>query len=185
PIKLNGLTLPVVEGTKLVLTGPTPDKPGGSLAISNVKLEIAGIKLYDGGFEWALPEGGAGDEKEFKKIDLSGAGQKLFGMKVEGYAALRLRRPQNEGGAYKTVFALHVALPEVFKAGPNGGSGGVTGDVSINIDSEGVHLDGLKILVTNAYIGKLGVKSVCLSFAAAGAGRVAPCPASSDGRAKA
>ena len=120
---------------------------------------------------WDLPEGGAGEEKEFKKIDLSGAGQKLFGMKVDGYAALRLRRPANEGGAYKTVFALHVALPEVFKSGPSAGAGGVTGDVSINIDAEGVHLDGLKIQVTNAYIGKLGVKCVCLSFAAAGSSR--------------
>ena len=39
-------------------------------------------------------------------------------MKVEGFVALRLRRPANEGGAYKTVFALHIALPEVFKSGP-------------------------------------------------------------------
>ncbi|HEY6889645.1 MAG TPA: Ig-like domain-containing protein [Solirubrobacter sp.] len=183
-IKLNGLTLPVLDGQKIVLTGPTPDKPGGTLAITDIKIEIAGIKLYDGGFSWDLPDGKAGEEKEFKKIDLSGAGQKLFGMKVEGYAALRLRRPQNEGGAYKTVFALHVALPEVFKAGPSEGSGGVTGDVSINIDAEGVHLDGLKIQVTNAYIGKLGVKSVCLSFAAAGSSAVAPCTAPSIGGGK-
>ena len=101
-------------------------------------------------------------------------------MKVEGYAALRLRRPANEGGAYKTVFALHVALPEVFKSGPSAGAGGVTGDVSINIDTEGVHLDGLKIQVTNAYIGKLGVKRVCLSFAAAGSSAVAPCTGAVD-----
>ena len=130
------------------------------------------------------PRAAPGDEKEFKKIDLSGAGQKLFGMKVEGDAALRLRRPANEGGAYKSVFALHIALPEVFKSGPNAGAGGVTGDVSINIDREGVHLDGLKILVTNAYIGKLGVKSVCLSFAAAGSSAVAPCQAPSIGGGK-
>lgn len=184
PVKVNGLRLPVVGGSKIVLTGPTPERKGGALAVEDIKIEIAGIKLYEGGFSWDLPEGGAGEEKEFKKIDLSGAGQKLFGMKVEGFAALRLRRPANAGGAYKTIFQLHVALPEVFKSGPNGGAGGVTGDVAINIDSEGVHLDGLKIQVTNAYIGKLGVKMVCLSFAAAGSSAVAPCTAPSIGPGK-
>ena len=184
PIKLNGLRLPVIDGSKIVLTGPTPERKGGALAVEDIKIEIAGIELYKGGFSWDLPEGGAGEEKEFKKIDLTGGKQKLFGMKVEGTAALRLRRPANPGGAYKTVFALHVALPEVFKSGPSGGDGGVTGDVSINIDGEGVHLDGLKIMVTNAYIGKLGVKSVCLSFAAAGSSAVAPCQAPAIGGGK-
>lgn len=183
-IKVNGLQLPVVGGSKIVLTGPTPERPGGALAVENVKIQIAGITLYSGGFSWDLPEGGAGEEKEFKKIDLSKAGQKLFGMKVEGHAALRLRRPANAGGAYKTIFALNIALPEVFKSGPNGGAGGVTGDVAINIDSEGVHLDGLKIQVNNAYIGKLGVKTVCLSFASAGSSAVAPCQAPSIGGGK-
>ena len=184
PIKVNGLPLPVVGGSKIILTGPTPERKGGSLAVEDIKLVIAGIQVYKGGFAWDLPEGGAGEEKEFKKIDLSGAGQKLFGMKVEGFAALRLRRPANEGGAYKSVFQLHIALPEVFKSGPDSGAGGVTGDVAINIDNEGVHLDGLKIMVTNAYIGKLGVKSVCLSFAAAGSSAVAPCTAPSIGPGK-
>src|SRR3954470_16334375 len=184
PVKVNGLPLPVVGGSKIVLTGPTPERKGGALAVEDVRLVIAGIQVYKGGFSWDLPEGAAGEEKEFKKIDLSGAGQKLFGMKVEGFAALRLRRPANEGGAYKSVFQLHVALPEVFKSGPDSGSGGVTGDVAINIDQEGVHLDGLKIQVSNAYIGKLGVKSVCLSFAAAGSSAVAPCQAPSIGPGK-
>jgi hypothetical protein len=184
PITVNGLKLPTLGGSKIVLTGPTDEHKGGILAVENLKLVIAGVKLYEGGFSWDLPEGGPGDEKEFKKIDLSGAGQKLFGMKVEGYAALRLRRPANESGAYKTVFALHIALPEVFKAGPNAGAGGVTGDVSINVDSEGVHVDGVKIQISNAYIGKLGVKSVCLSFAAAGSSAVAPCTAPTIGGGK-
>ncbi len=39
-------------------------------------------------------------------------------------------------------------------------------------------------MVTNAYIGKLGVKSVCLSFAAAGSSAVAPCQAPSIGGGK-
>jgi hypothetical protein len=183
-IKLNGLPIPVIGGSKTILRGPTPDKKGGEIEVQNAKIVIAGVTVYTGGLKWELPEGGAGDEKELKKIDLSGAGQKLFGMKVEGYAALRLRRPKDAGGAYRSVFALHIALPEVFKSGPDAGAGGVTGDVAINVDAEGVHLDGLKILVTNAYIGKLGVRSVCLSFAAAGSSAVAPCEPPSIGPGK-
>ena len=183
-IKLNGLPIPVVGGSKTILRAPTPDKKGGELEVQNAKIEIKGVTVYTGGLKWELPEGGAGDEKEWKKVDLSKAGQKLFGMKVEGYAALRLRRPKNDGDAYRSVFPLHIALPEVFKSGPSEGSGGVTGDVAINVDNEGVHVDGVKIMVTNAYIGKLGVKSVCLSFAAAGSSAVAPCEPPSIGPGK-
>ena len=183
-IKLNGLPIPVVGGSKTILRAPTPDKKGGELEVQDAKIVVAGVTVYTGGLKWELPEGGAGDEKEFKKIDLSGAGQKLFGMKVEGFVALRLRRPKNDGEAYRSVFQLHIALPEVFKAGPSEGAGGVTGDVAINVDNAGVHVDGIKIQVTNAYIGKLGVKSICLSFAAAGSSAVAPCEPPSIGPGK-
>ncbi len=183
-IKLNGLPIPIVGGSKTILRAPTPDKKGGELEVQDAKIVISGVTVYTGGLKWELPEGGAGEEKEWKKIDLSKAGQKLFGMKVEGFAALRLRRPKDDGGAYRSVFQLHIALPEVFKAGPSEGSGGVTGDVAINVDNEGVHVDGVKIMVTNAYIGKLGVKSVCLSFAAAGSSAVAPCEPPSIGPGK-
>jgi hypothetical protein len=183
-IKLNGLPIPIVGGSKTILRAPTPDKKGGEIEVQNAQIVIKGVTVYTGGLKWELPEGGAGEEKEWKKIDLSKAGQKLFGMKVEGFAALRLRRPKDDGGAYRSVFQLHIALPEVFKAGPSEGAGGVTGDVAINIDNEGVHVDGIKIQVTNAYIGKLGVKSVCLSFTAAGSSAVAPCEAPSIGPGK-
>src|SRR5262249_4595202 len=126
----------------------------------------------------------AGDEKELKSIDLSKSDQKLFGLKVQGSVSLRLRRPTTADGAYKSILALHVALPDVFKSGPQPGAGGVTGDVAINVDNAGVHLDGLKIAVANAYIGGLGVKSVCLSFASAGSSAVAPCQAPSIGAGK-
>ncbi len=60
PIKVNGLPLPVVGGSKIILTGPTPERKGGSLAVEDIKLVIAGIQVYKGGFSWDLPEGGAG-----------------------------------------------------------------------------------------------------------------------------
>ncbi|HEX6024902.1 MAG TPA: Ig-like domain-containing protein, partial [Solirubrobacter sp.] len=176
-VVLNGLPLPLGGPARLVLTGPTAASPGGTLAVTDITLSVAGVQLYRGGFSWDLPAGGAGDEKELKRIDLAGSGQKLFGMKVEGFAALRLRRPSATGGVYKTILQLRVALPELFRSGPQPGAGGVTGDVAINLDRDGVHTDGLKVAVANAYVAGIGVKSVCLSYAAAGGSAVAPCAA--------
>jgi hypothetical protein len=176
-VKLNGIPLPAPGPAKVVLEGPTDGDPGGTLAVSNITLALAGITVYKGELKWKLPQGGPGGSGELKRIDLSGAGEKLFGMRVQGDVALRLERRGPDGDQYKSVLALHVALPEVFRAGPNGGGGAVTGDVAINIDKTGINLDGLKIAVSNAYIGGLGVKSVCLSYVAAGATAVAPCEA--------
>jgi hypothetical protein len=176
-VAVNGLPLPVPGPAKVVLTGPSASSPGGALAVTDITLTVSGIQLYKGGFSWDLPAGNAGDEKELKRIDLAGKDQKLFGMKVEGFAALRLRRPPSAGGVYKTILQLHIALPELFKSGPQPGAGGVTGDVALNIDRDGVHADGLKVAVENAYVAGIGVKSVCLSYAAAGSSAVAPCAA--------
>ncbi len=187
-VVVNGLPLPLPRPggssplrspgpAKLVLTGPSASSPGGSVSVTDITLTVQGVQIYKGGFSWDLPAGNAGDEKELKRIDLTGADQKLFGMKVEGFAALRLRRPAAAGGVYKTILQLHVALPELFKSGPQPGAGGVTGDVALNIDRDGVHTDGVKIAVENAYVAGIGVKSVCLSYAAAGSSAVAPCAA--------
>jgi hypothetical protein len=174
-VRLNGLLLPAAAGTKIVLEGPTPERPGGAIGVEDITLSVGGITLYRGRLAWALPEGGAGDEREFKRIDLSGAGERLLGLEVRGDVALRLRRSADN--RYSAVLALHVALPEVFRSGPDPGAGAVTGDVAVKIDREGVHLDGLKVGVANAYVGRLGVRSICLSFVSVGGTAVAPCEA--------
>src|SRR3954453_14124109 len=60
PITVNGLKLPVVSGSKIVLKGPTPDHKGGILAVEDLTLSIAGVKLYSGGVFWGVPPGGRG-----------------------------------------------------------------------------------------------------------------------------
>ena len=137
-----------------MLEGPTADHKGGQLSVSNLTLTSSGVTLWTGALHWDLPDGQAGEEKEVARIDLSGAGQKLMGLKVDGLVALRLGHRKTTD-AYYAVAGLHLALPDIFKAGPSPGAGGVTGDVAVNIDDAGVHLDGLKIAVTNAYIGSI------------------------------
>jgi len=173
-ITLNGMPIPAPGSAKVVLEGPSAGHAGGQLSVSNITLTLAGVRLFSGALHWDLPDGQAGDEKEVTKIDLSGAGQKLLGLKVDGLVALRLgHRKSND--SYYAVAGLHLALPDIFKAGPSPGAGGVTGDVAFQIDDAGVHLDGLKVAVANAYVGSIGVKNVCLSFVAANATFVAPC----------
>ena len=170
-IKLNGIPLPAPGAAKIVLGGPTPAHPGGTLAIDGITLTVGGIQLFRGRLAWTLPDGGPGDEREVTRLEVGG--QKLFGLTIQGDLALRLKRSADD--VYSAVLALHIMLPDAFKNGPNTDAGGVTGDVSIRIDAAGAHLDGLKIAVSNAYVGSLVVHSVCLSFVAAGAAGVEPC----------
>jgi hypothetical protein len=174
-VKLNGLVLPAPGETKVVLEGPTAAKPGGTVALSNARIDVAGVKVFEGAFKWDLPAGEAGQEKDVVRLDLSKSNQSLFGLKIKGSAALRIGRRGEEGKDYYSVLALSVALPEVIQAGPTPGSGAVTGDVAVAMNRNGVNLDGLKIKVEDAYIGKLGVEKLCLSFARSGATVVSPC----------
>jgi hypothetical protein len=107
------------------------------------------------------------------------ASQKLLGLKVGGTVAVRLGWRAN--GTHYASFPLSIELPEVFKAGPDRGSGGVSGTGSVRVDRGGVHLEGLKIQVSNAYVGKIKVQNACFSYAAKGSQSVEPCSGPSVG----
>jgi hypothetical protein len=178
-ITLNGLPLPAPGPAKVVLQGPTEEDPGGSLALTFADLSVAGVDLYRGALHWKLPDGGAGDERIAKSIDLAGA-QELVGMKVSGAAELRLGRRKDPAAGvpeHYAVMGLNVTLPEIFRAGPEEDALRVTGAVAIRIDKRGVDLDGLKVEAANAFLGALRVRSVCLSFVRAGGTFVVPCEA--------
>ena len=99
----------------------------------------------------------------------------LFGLPVTGTVAFKLGF-DNAGRHYAT-FPLHVALPSIFSGGPEKGSGGITGDAAVRVDENGPKFDGLKLQVKNAWIGKLEVENVCLSYAPAFSQAVEPCEA--------
>ncbi|MBE2319617.1 hypothetical protein DVA67_026855 [Solirubrobacter sp. CPCC 204708] len=171
-VTVNGLPIPVPAGARFTIT---EDK----LSVTNVTLAVAGIELYKGNLNLALPKGKQGEEKDVTSFPV--AGKKLFGMQIGGKATLRFGWRANSDQRY-AVLALNVALPDIFKTGTAANATAVTGDVAIRMDAvNGVQLDGLKVDVGNAYIGPLVVEKLCLSYLKAGATFVAGCQAPTVG----
>ena len=181
PFTLNGLPVPVIAGTTAVIKESVGESDG-LLTIKNITIAPAGVELYKGDLSLKLPAGKQGDEKEAMAFSPGG---KLFGMQVAGKAAFRLGWP-NGTEQRRAVLTLSIALPDIFKAGPGKTATSVTGDVGIRMDPvSGVQLDGVKVQVGNAFIGGLGIKSLCLSYLRAGSTFVAGCQAPSLGKAAA
>lgn len=181
PFTLNGLPVPVLPGTTAVIKESVGESDG-LLTIKNITLAPAGVQLYKGDLSLKLPAGKQGEEKEAMAFSPGG---KLFGMQVAGKAAFRLGWP-NGTDQRRAVLTLSIALPDIFKAGPGKTATSVTGDVGIRMDPvSGVQLDGVKVQVGNAFIGGLGIKSLCLSYLRGGSTFVAGCQAPSLGKAAA
>jgi len=173
PVQLNGIPFPAPPGgRKTVVTLPHRGAPGGSIALSATSISFRGLTVFRGNIAWKLPAGGKGQEKTVATLKVP-TSQKLLGLKVGGTVALRLGWRAN--GTHYASFPLSIELPDVFKAGPDRGSGGVSGTGTVLIDRGGVHLEGLKIQVRNAFVGKIRVQSACFSYAAKGGKSVAPC----------
>src|SRR4051794_7384816 len=170
-VNINGLPLPVIPGTKLVLSGPTTGNPGGSLAVATT-ISLSGITIYSGQLSVALPAGIRGEEGDLKSF-MPAKNQKLFGLEVGGSAAMRLGFAAN--GNHYVLFRVVLNLPSIFKNGPGQGAGGLTGTVGVKVDAAGVHADAVKIEVANAYVGQIGIKSLCLSYTAANTTTTTPC----------
>ncbi len=170
-VNLNGIPLTPVPGTQLVLTAPTPAAPGGTVSV-RTSITEAGITFFSGQLNWNLPAGGKGDEKDVVSTGTL-RGDKLFGFEISGSAEIRIGWDASNNLRY-FKFMINLALPSIFKNGPERGAGGLTATVGLRVDSAGVHADAVKAQVSNAYIGTLQVKSLCLSFVAAGSS-VAPC----------
>jgi hypothetical protein len=170
-VNLNGIPLTPVPGTQLVLVAPTASSPGGTLSV-RTSITEAGITFFSGQLNLNLPAGGRGDEKDLVSTGTL-SGDKLFGFDISGSAEIRIGWDASNNLRY-WKFMINLALPGIFKNGPEQGAGGLTATVGLRVDSAGVHADAVKAQVSNAYIGTLQVKNLCLSFVAAGS-TVAPC----------
>jgi hypothetical protein len=170
-VTLNGVSLPPLPGTKVILTGPSPGAPGGQLSVQT-SLTVAGVTFTKGPLTWNLPAGSAGEEKEVAAVSAP-AGQKLFGFAIGGSVAIRLGWEANTGLRY-AKFIANLQLPDIFRNGPGQNAGGLTATVGLRVDSQGVHADSVKAQISNAYIGQLQIKDLCLSYAAAGS-TTTPC----------
>lgn len=164
-VQLNGIPLPPVPGTKLVLKAPTSSAPGGSVAVKTT-ITLAGVKVFDGGFSYNLPAGGPGDLKTLATVSPP-KGTKIKGFSLGGSASIQLGKDATGDKQGYARFELIVSLPDIFKNGPDKNAGGLTGTVAIRTDASGVHADTLKIEVANAYVGQVLLKNVCLSYVSA------------------
>jgi hypothetical protein len=170
-IKLNGVPLVPVLGTKLILTGPSTASPGGQLSV-RTDLTVAGVTFKRGLIDWNLPAGNKGDEKPVVSTGTL-SGQKLFGFAISGSAEIRIGWDAGSNLRY-FKFIGNLDLPSIFKNGPEQGAGGLTATVGLRVDRAGVHADSVKAQVSNAYIGALQVKNLCLSYTSAGS-TTTPC----------
>jgi hypothetical protein len=178
-VKVNGIPFPApLGGTKFLAIAPIAADPGGRIGIAGTTIKLGGLTVFSGHIDWALPAGGKGDEKLLRTLTLPG-GQKLFGLKVGGSIAVKLGIRAD--GTHYATFPLNIQLPDVFKTGPGQSAGGVSAAAAIRVEESGIKYDGLKLQVSNVYVGKLKVESVCFSFVPSGSQAVAPCPIPSLG----
>ncbi len=170
-VSINGLSIPALPGTKLVLTGPTAASPGGQLSVQ-ANISVAGV-TFDKGLSVNLPAGGKGDEKNVVSTSTPN-GQKLFGFDIKGSVEIRIGWDATNNLHY-VKFIGNLELPSIFKNGPEKGAGGLTATVALRVDPAGVHADAVKAQITNAWIGPLQIKNLCLSYLGAGSTSTTPC----------
>lgn len=173
-ISLNGIPFPApASGHSIVLTPPSSAHPGGQLNDNSVTISLDGFNVYSGAVAWNLPADNASHSGTVATLTVP-ANTTVKGLRVIGSIALVIGK--DTSGTYYASFPLHIQLPAAFKSGPSGGAASVTGDASLRVDKNGIHYDGLKVQVANAWVGDLQVKQVCFSFVPGGAsGAVSPC----------
>jgi hypothetical protein len=170
-VVLNGVPVQAAPNSSLVLSGPSGASPGGAISLT-ASVTIAGFTLSRQAISQKLPAGGAGGAGSFVALRPDPA-QKFLGLDISGSAVSWSLGKAPDGTGYST-FAVVVALPSILRNGPGRQAGGLTGNVSFRVDPGGVHTDAVKFVLSNAYIGALELKNLCLSYISAGSS-TAPC----------
>jgi hypothetical protein len=177
-VKLNGITFADL-GQRFVVSLPTAGEPGGHVSSPNAAIQLDDFVAYSGPVDWSLPAGGQGESGTLHTIDTPSFA-KLFGLHVRGSIAIKIGLAAD--GTHYGVLPMNVELPAVFKPAPDPSSKAITGAAALRVDDSGPHYDGLKINVTDTWIGRIKVPEACFSYVPAG-GEVTPCdPPSLDGQ---
>jgi hypothetical protein len=179
-IRLNGIPFPAPPGgSQIKVTLPSGTTDGGSISLGTTSINLGGITIFSGNLgTFNLPAGTQGDEKEVKTLSVPN-GVAIKGLTIQGSIGLRLGFASN--GTHYATFPLNIELPNVFKTGPEKEAGGASGMAGLRVDDGGVHFDGLKLQVSNVWVGKLKIESVCFSFVPAGGTSAEPCAVPSLG----
>lgn len=179
-ITLNGIALPDF-GQTFQIAGPTPGEPGGHLTAPNSTMKLDALTIFSGNIDWALPDGGAGQEVAVPGRTFAvAAGATMLGLKLRGSVSLELGL-NADGRTFFADVPVNIELPVSFKAGPDPQFGGVTGAASIRVDDSGVHYNGLRLQAKDVWLGRLKVRSVCFSYIPAGGTSTVPCDPPSFG----
>jgi hypothetical protein len=176
-VTINGMAFTPVPNTQVTIDLPTTASAGGSISADlQAPISAGGINWVAANrlFTWDLPAGGPGTQQT---VASTGAlnGEALFGFPIHGGAAIQIGCDSGTGALCYFKFAANVELPSIFKNAPGQGAGGLTATVGLRVDKNGTHADALQLKVSNAYIGTLQVKSLCLSYVAAGGTSATPC----------
>ncbi|WP_354700199.1 hypothetical protein [Paraconexibacter sp. AEG42_29] len=161
--KLNGIPFPAApSGRTYMLAEPSPDAPGGQLGLDGVvELKLKQVTVFRQKLLWKLPSGTT--EGKLAGFTLPGGGS-LGGLPIGGTVEVIFRKRSNR---FATSFPITVTLPSIFKPSP-GTQGSITGSTEITTDeTSGINLDGGKVQVANAAIGKLAIKNLCFSYLSA------------------
>jgi PKD repeat protein len=176
-VKLNGISFSDL-GQRFVITLPTAGEPGGHVSAPNAAIQFDDFVAYSGPVDWSLPAGGQGESGILHTVTTPSFA-KLFGLHVTGSIAIKIGVAAD--GTHYGVLPMNVELPAVFKPAPDPSSKAITGTAALRVDDAGPHYDGLKIEVTDTWIGRIKVPEACFSYVPAG-GEVTPCdPPSLDG----
>jgi len=172
-VRLNGIPF-ADSGQRFLITGPTPGELGGHVKTDNAAIQLDRFVPFSGNVDWSLPAGKQGDEGTLREVAVPSFAR-LFKLRVAGSIAIKLGFGAD--GRHYASFPMNVELPPAFTAGPTKFAGGVSGAASIRVDDDGIHYDGLKIAVSDVWVGRLKVTSACFSYVPAGGQAVAPCDA--------
>ena len=170
-VKLNGIAFADL-GARFEITFPTADEPGGHIFTANGAIQFGRFVPFSGPINWSLPAGAQGEVGILRTIALPSFAE-LFELPVRGSSAIKLG--WGEDGMHFAVFPVNVELPGAFKPGPDSTTkGGVTGEATLRVDENGPRYDGLRISVTDVWLGRISVPEACFSYVPAG-GQTTPC----------
>lgn len=173
-VHLNGIAF-ADSGQRVIITGPTTSEPGGHVKSDNAAIQLDRFIPFSGNMDWSLPVARDGESEGTLSEVAVPSFTRLFKLRVAGSIAIKLGI-RGDGSHYAS-FPLNVELPPAFTAGPSKFSGGVSGTASISVDDAGIHYDGLKVSVTDVWVGSLRVASACFSYVPANGQTVEPCGA--------
>ena len=172
PVRINGITInPLSAGQPLRV-----DPVQRTLSVARIQLRIGPIVVFQGDLKWTVPEGDRVTLAEFdlatrSRIDAppsdTEASSDLAGDDSSAFAGIDLKgkvKLELAGGA--TILTGTVELPNVLT---DAEGHGLTGTIQVTADNDrGLRLSGVRVRAPRAFIGRLEVQNLTVSYSGDG-----------------